>query len=153
MTSEDVGRWAGESPSRSTVTVQRSPEAEALWGAELDQVTRLLDQLPDRMRVVMEGRLGLAGSVKTFAALAEETGVSPRIVSRDAREGTRLLREHHLAAKATEENPSPDSTAVTLRHLAQVLQTTKEDRSRTPTSARPEHRSARPSTDVRGVSR
>ena len=153
VTSEDVGRWAGESPSRSTVTVQRSPEAEALWGAELDQVTRLLDQLPDRMRVVMEGRLGLAGSVKTFAALAEETGVSPWIVSRDARVGTRLLREHHLAAKATEENPSPDSTAVTLRHLAQVLQPTKEDRSRTPTSARPEHRSGRPSTDVRGVSR
>lgn len=152
---DEVVRHAAESPPQlMTANPGGSPEEQLLRGVERDQMAQLLDRLPERMRVVMEGRLGLSGAQKTMAALGEATGASTTTVHRDAWEGVRQLREHDRAAKEAEkEKPSPVPAAVTLRLLAQVLQPTKEGRSTTLTSSRPEHRGGGPTPGVRGVSR
>ena len=130
----------GQSPERSTIPVPRSPDEQVLSGLERERVAGLLDGLPDRLRVAMEGRLGLSGTRKTFAGLGQEMGSSRSTAARDAAEGARLLREHHLAARGAGDTPMSARASVTLRLLAQVLM-------------RAEHRSGGPAAGVRGVSR
>ena len=151
--SDDVGRLVGQSPERSTIPVPRSPDEQVLSGLERERVAGLLDGLPDRLRVAMEGRLGLSGTRKTFAGLGQEMGSSRSTAARDAAEGARLLREHHLAARGAGDTPMSARASVTLRLLAQVLQQSGKGPSGASVVMRAEHRSGGPAAGVRGVSR
>lgn len=96
--------------------VMRSPEDLVVEAVEQQTVQQLIERLPDRLRVVAEGRLDDMKGPSTLIEIGARVGRSESTVHRLEVDAYRLLRGYHAESQA-----EPRPTAVSLRQLAQAL--------------------------------
>lgn len=94
----------------------RSPEDLVVEASEQQTVNDVIQRLPERLRVVAEGRLDEMKGPSTLVEVGARIGRSESTAHRLEADAFRLLRGYYAESQA-----EPRPTAVSLRQLAQAL--------------------------------